>query len=111
MFDPVSIDGKELGFFEVRKYFEQVAEKKPSNLTMNDLPEPCKQVFRSIILPLKDKDLVDFFRLFKYFNGKHHFEDIMFNEDLKRPTLNAIIGKFATVLETRVRKDSSTIFC
>jgi len=109
--DPVTVEGSEMSFLEVRRCFERVAEKKAKSITMGDLPEACRRVFERMILPLKDKDLVDFFRLFKYFNGKHHLEDIMFNEDLRRPTLNAVIGKFAMVLETRVRKDSSTIFC
>lgn len=109
--DPVVVDGAEMSFSEVRACFERVAQESATSATMSELPEACRRVFERIILPLKDRDLADFFRLFKYFDGKHHFEDIMFNEDLRRPTLNAVIGKFAAVLETRVRKDSSTIFC
>jgi len=51
-----------------------------------------------------------FFRLCPYFNGLHHFEEIMFYEDLTRSQLLTLLDKFQDVLITCQYPDQATIF-
>ena len=39
-------------------------------------------------------DLQIFVRLFPYFNGNHHIEEIMYFENLRRPQLLTLLDKF-----------------
>jgi hypothetical protein len=43
-------------------------------------------------------DLQLFMRLFQYFDGQHHLEEIMFFENLRRSHLLTLIDKFKDVL-------------
>ena len=43
-------------------------------------------------------DLQMFVRLFPYFNGNHHIEEIMYFASLRRPQLLTLLDKFRDVL-------------
>ena len=43
-------------------------------------------------------DLQKFVRLFPYFNGNHHIEEIMYFENLRRSQLLTLLDKFRDVL-------------
>lgn len=49
-----------------------------------------------------------FARIFAYFNGKHHLEEIMFYENLRRSHLLTLIDKFNDVLITCSHQDLAT---
>nr|XP_039247625.1 GATOR complex protein NPRL3-like [Styela clava] len=58
------------------------------------------------------KDLRLFINLLKYFDGNCHMEEIMYNENLSRTQLLALLDKFSPVLLTTSREDSTTAaFC
>ncbi|CAI9729517.1 Hypothetical predicted protein [Octopus vulgaris] len=53
-------------------------------------------------------DLKLFSKLCCYFNGKHHLEEIMYYEDLRRSQVVAILDKFRDILETCTHEDPVT---
>ncbi|XP_025092889.1 GATOR complex protein NPRL3-like [Pomacea canaliculata] len=55
-------------------------------------------------------DLQLFARLFPYFNGKHHLEEIMFYENIRRSQLLTLLDKFKDVLITCCHQDLATTF-
>ncbi|RWS24528.1 hypothetical protein B4U80_04388 [Leptotrombidium deliense] len=53
------------------------------------------------------EDLRLFTRLCPYFNGKHHLEDIMYYENIRRGNLLSLIEKFKDVLLTCMYEDTA----
>ena len=53
------------------------------------------------------EDLKLFAKLCPYFNGKHHLEDIMYYENVRRGQLLALIDKFRDVLFTCQYEDTA----
>ncbi|XP_054169266.1 GATOR complex protein NPRL3-like [Oppia nitens] len=53
------------------------------------------------------EDLKLFIKLCPYFNGRHHLEDIMYYENVKRGQLLTLIDKFRDVLFTSQYEDSA----
>jgi hypothetical protein len=53
---------------------------------------------------------ISFFRLSPYFNGKHHLEDIMYYENVRRSQLLTLLDKFRKVLITCTHQDPATAF-
>jgi hypothetical protein len=53
------------------------------------------------------EDLKLFAKLCPYFNGRHHLEDIMYYENVRRSQLLALIDKFRDVLFTCQYEDAS----
>ena len=56
-------------------------------------------------------DLQMFVRLFPYFNGNHHIEEIMYFENLRRSPLLTLLDKFHDVLILCYYQDPATTFC
>lgn len=56
------------------------------------------------------EDLKLFTRLFPYFRGDHHLEEIMYYENLHRSDLMALLDKFRSVLITCQYEDPATSF-
>ena len=56
-------------------------------------------------------DLQMFLRLFPYFNGNHHLEDIIYFENLRRPQLLTLLDKFCDFLILCNYQDPPTTFC
>ena len=52
-----------------------------------------------------------FVRLFPYFNGNHHIEEIMYFENLRRPQLLTLLDKFRDVFILSNYQDAATTFC
>ena len=52
--------------------------------------------------------LVIFCRLCPYFNGKHHLEEIMYYENVRRSQLLTLLDKFRGVLVTCQHEDPGT---
>ncbi|XP_074647993.1 GATOR1 complex protein NPRL3-like [Tubulanus polymorphus] len=69
-----------------------------------------RQAILSVPAASNNDDLKLFARLCPYFNGKHHLEDIMFYENLRRSQLLTLIDKFRSVLLTCVHEDPVTAF-
>ncbi|XP_064611275.1 GATOR1 complex protein NPRL3-like [Liolophura sinensis] len=56
------------------------------------------------------EDLKLFLRLRPYFNGKHHLEEIMYYENVRRSQLLTLLDKFRGVLITCSHQDPATAF-
>ena len=56
-------------------------------------------------------DLQMFVRLFPYFNGNHHIEEIRYFENLRRSQLLTLLDKFRAVLILCNYQDPATTFC
>ena len=56
-------------------------------------------------------DLQMFVRLFPYFNGNHHIEEIVYFENLRRPQLLTLQDKFRDVFILCNYRDPATTFC
>ena len=56
-------------------------------------------------------DLQIFVRLFPYFNGNHHLEEIMYFENFRRPQLITLLDEFRDVLILCNYQDPATTFC
>lgn len=76
-----------------------------SRITLLEIPEHCLVFFRSIEAAKNSKDLSCFLKLLKYFDGKHHLEEMMYRENIPRLELLNILDKFNPLLMTFARED------
>ena len=56
-------------------------------------------------------DVQMFVRLFPYFNGNHHIEEIMYFKNLRCSQLLTLLNKFRDVLILCKYQDPATTFC
>lgn len=97
-------------------------DQEYSNLEFDDLGEPdgaSKEVWQ--ILSKQERlcianmqkvvdpdDMAFFLRLFPYFKGQHHLEEIMYYENVRRSELVTLIDKFRSILITTQHEDPAT---
>jgi len=91
-----------------RKFASFAAKKHTAEIAYSSLPIICKSVLQPANVYSNGKDLSLFFRLFKYLNGQHHLEDIMYRENMARSELLTILDKFRSMLVTTSRTDPIT---
>lgn len=83
------------------------------NAETPQLDKTATSVLKKLPAELRDmdEDLRLFLRLCKYFNGEHHFEDVMYWENLRRSDLVKMMAKFQSVLATCQHEDKlSAVF-
>ena len=95
-----------------------------SNLEFDELVEPDngpKEIWqtlskreRSCILKMQrimdPEDMAFFLRIFPYFKGQHHLEEIMYYENVRRSELVTLIDKFRSILITTQHEDPATAY-
>ena len=95
-----------------------------SNLEFDDLDEPesaSKEIWQSLsrqerlcILNMQQvvepEDISFFLRIFPYFKGQHHLEEIMYYENVRRSELVTLIDKFRSILITTQHEDPATAY-
>ncbi|XP_064625379.1 GATOR1 complex protein NPRL3-like [Lineus longissimus] len=69
-----------------------------------------KQSLQAVPAASNPEDLKTFAKLSPYFNGKHHLEDIMYYENVRRSQLLTLLDKFRSVLITCTHQDPATSF-
>ena len=81
------------------------------NQTFDDLsalPISCQLVLQPVVSSVNLEDIKLFCKLFKYFNGNYHLEDIMYQQNISRRTLSIFLEKFQPILLTIQRSDETT---
>ncbi|XP_035227467.1 GATOR complex protein NPRL3-like isoform X3 [Stegodyphus dumicola] len=73
-----------------------------ANLT----PSEQNSILRNVSSNSKD-DLKNFFRFHPYFDGKHHLEEIMYCENIRRSHLLSLLEKFRNILITCQFEDAA----
>ncbi|XP_076076005.1 GATOR1 complex protein NPRL3-like [Mytilus galloprovincialis] len=89
---------------------EEIKGFMPMEDTMSKLTREEQDYMLNLSAAKNTDDLRLFLRLCPYFNGLHHFEEIMFYEDLTRSQLLTLLDKFQDVLITCQYPDQATIF-
>ena len=90
-----------------RDLVEITRQTRPRNpdIDMCDLPQHCQVLFRRIEAARNASDLTCFLKLLKYFDGKHHLEEMMYKENIQRLQLLTVLDKFHSLLMTCSRED------
>nr|XP_002130884.1 GATOR complex protein NPRL3-like [Ciona intestinalis]XP_009858314.1 GATOR complex protein NPRL3-like [Ciona intestinalis] len=83
------------------------------HVRFEDLPSHCKPLFQtSITASQAPINFNLFLRLLKYFDGRHHLEEMMYRENLLRGDIVNILDQFKPLLLTTVREDEiASAFC
>ncbi|XP_077865259.1 GATOR1 complex protein NPRL3-like [Saccoglossus kowalevskii] len=84
-------------------------KKGLSDNLLSELSEAEQASVLSIPAASNEEDLKLFARLCPYFRGKHHLEEIMYYENLRRSQLLTLLDKFRDVLITCSHQDAATI--
>ncbi|XP_076802815.1 GATOR1 complex protein NPRL3-like [Clavelina lepadiformis] len=91
---------------------ERLKTVSPGKVEHRHLPHYCREVFQSVPASRDSEDLTLFLRLLKYFDGKHHLEEMMYRENMVRHELVTILEKFQSLLLTCDREDEiAAAFC
>ncbi|XP_015215866.1 GATOR1 complex protein NPRL3 isoform X2 [Lepisosteus oculatus] len=79
--------------------------KRMTETLLASLTEHERQVILSIPAAQSPEDLRMFARLLHYFRGRHHLEEIMYNENMRRSQLKTLFDKFRSVLVVTNHED------
>ncbi|MBN3320979.1 NPRL3 protein, partial [Atractosteus spatula] len=79
--------------------------KRMTETLLASLTEHERQVILSIPAAQNPEDLRMFARLLHYFRGRHHLEEIMYNENMRRSQLKTLFDKFRSVLVVTNHED------
>ena len=94
MFKQVPSDSSGIGEESKAHWHMQVS------LLLKDLSPLEKSSLLNCSAAKNTEDLQLFARLYPYFNGEHHLEEIMYYENLRRSQLLTLMDKFKDVLIT-----------
>ncbi|XP_066496499.1 GATOR1 complex protein NPRL3-like [Tiliqua scincoides] len=81
-----------------------VNKRKMENL-LTSLSEHEREAILSVPAAQNPEDLRMFARLLHYFRGRHHLEEIMYNENVRRSYLLMLFDKFRSVLVVTSHED------
>ncbi|XP_066546389.1 GATOR1 complex protein NPRL3 isoform X2 [Amia ocellicauda] len=79
--------------------------KRMTETLLASLTEHERQVILNIPAAQSPEDLRMFARLLHYFRGRHHLEEIMYNENMRRSQLKTLFDKFRSVLVVTNHED------
>ncbi|KAI9564992.1 hypothetical protein GHT06_008734 [Daphnia sinensis] len=87
---------------------KSINSKAPwSNIHLASLSNAEREAVLQVDAAANSEDMDLFARLCKYFRGKHHLEEIMYLENVRRSNLLHLIDKFRTILVTFEHEDSA----
>uniref|UniRef100_A0A8C5Q7T6 GATOR complex protein NPRL3 n=1 Tax=Leptobrachium leishanense TaxID=445787 RepID=A0A8C5Q7T6_9ANUR len=81
-----------------------ISKRATENL-LASLSQNEKEAILSVSASQNQEDLKMFARLLHYFRGKHHLEEIMYNENMRRSQLLMLFDKFRSVLVVTNHED------
>lgn len=79
--------------------------KRMTETLLASLPEHERAAILSVPAAQNPEDLRMFARLLHYFRGRHHLEEIMYNENTRRSQLLTLFDKFRSVLVVTTHED------
>ncbi|KAG9329209.1 hypothetical protein JZ751_006558 [Albula glossodonta] len=79
--------------------------RRMTETLLASLSEHERRVILSIPAAQNPEDLRMFARLLHYFRGRHHLEEIMYNENMRRSQLKTLFDKFHSVLVVTNHED------
>ncbi|OWK11567.1 hypothetical protein Celaphus_00006691 [Cervus elaphus hippelaphus] len=79
--------------------------KRMTESLLASLSEHERAAILSVPAAQNPEDLRMFARLLHYFRGRHHLEEIMYNENTRRSQLLALVDKFRSVLVVTTHED------
>ncbi|XP_033023257.1 GATOR complex protein NPRL3 isoform X1 [Lacerta agilis] len=79
--------------------------KRMTENLLTSLPEHEREAILSVPAAHNPEDLRTFARLLHYFRGRHHLEEIMYNENMRRSHLLMLFDKFRGVLVVTNHED------
>nr|XP_028561538.1 GATOR complex protein NPRL3 isoform X1 [Podarcis muralis] len=79
--------------------------KRMTENLLTSLPEHEREAILSVPAAHNPEDLRTFARLLHYFRGRHHLEEIMYNENMRRSHLLMLFDKFRSVLVVTNHED------
>ncbi|XP_076309210.1 GATOR complex protein Nprl3 [Tachypleus tridentatus] len=87
---------------------EDLSSRDPSNAELlAELSPSEREAIMKVPAASNTDDLKLFVRLRPYFTGKHHLEEIMYYENVRRSQLVAVLDKFRDVLITMKHEDAT----